>query len=342
MIDNKPRSTAPQQTAPQQIHKPSRAGLISLVVGLIVLGVKFWGYALTNSQVVLSDALESIVNVIASGVALFALRYAATPPDQKHPYGHGKGEFFSAAFEGGLIVFASVMIIADSTRALILGHELRAIDFGMLIVIVAGTLNLMLALYLLRVGRMAGSASLEASGQHLLSDVWTTGASLVGLLVVRATGVSALDALLGIAAGAYLGIVGAKILRGSIGGLLDENNRDVLSSLAQAFNVVQHPGIIGVHGARIMRAGNYHYIDAHVIVPEFWDVQRSHDEVNAFERKAIEHYRYSGEIHFHIDPCRRDYCRKCILANCPVRQEEFSERIHHSLEEVSAKSSSKE
>lgn len=320
---------------------PTYAGMIAVLVGLLVLGIKFLGYAITNSQLVLSDALEGIANVIASAVALVALRYAAEPPDDTHPYGHGKTEFFSAAFEGGLILFAAVMILFDSIRALVIGHEVLAIDQGLLIVALGGGANLLLALYLLRVGRLTHSVTLVASGSHLLSDVWTSVAALGGLLLVRVTGVSALDAALGIAAGIYLGFVGLTILRGSLGGLLDEHNRDVLIHLAEAFNQVNQPGIIGVHGARIMRSGNYHYIDAHVIVPEFWNVQHAHDEVNAFERKVIESYRYSGEIHFHIDPCRRAFCRKCVLSSCPVRANEFESRITHTLGEVTAKNSTK-
>jgi cation diffusion facilitator family transporter len=317
-------------------------GIASLMVGIAALGLKFWAYELTNSQAVLSDALESIVNVVAAGFALIVIHYAARPPDDEHPYGHGKTEFFSAAFEGGLVVFAAVLILIDSALALTTGHVVREADTGLIVLGAAGLLNFALGAALLRVGRNQNSPTLEASGQHVLSDVWTTGAALVGLMLVHFTGAQWIDPLLGLGAGAYLGFVGLRILRASVGGLLDEQNRDVLSHLGTAIDEVRRPGMIGVHGARIMRSGTYHYIDAHVIVPEFWDVRHSHDEVNRFERDAMERYKYKGEIHFHIDPCRRNYCKKCNVSDCQIRRDDFKEKIVHSLQEIVADSSTRD
>jgi len=317
-------------------------GRISFVVGIAALGLKFWAYKLTNSQAVLSDALESIVNVVAAGFALLVIFYAARPPDDDHPYGHGKTEFFSAAFEGGLVVFAAVLILIDSALALSTGHVVREADSGLYILGAAALLNFILGVALLRVGRAKTSPTLEASGQHVLSDVWTSAAALIGLMLVHMTGAHWIDPALGLAAGAYLALVGLRILRAAVGGLLDEQNRDVLSHLATAIDEVRRPGIIGVHGARIMRSGTYHYIDAHVIVPEFWDVKQSHDEVNRFERNAIERYKYSGEMHFHIDPCRRNYCKKCDVADCQIRGAAFRQKIVHTLQEIVSNSSSRD
>lgn len=300
----------------------------------MLLGLKFWCYAITESQVVLSDALESIANVVAPGFAFFIVRYSARPPDDSHPYGHGKSEFFSAAFEGGLIAFAAVFILIESVRAFILGAQPTEVSTGTWVVAGAGLVNLLLGLYVLSVGKRSGSEALVASGHHILSDVWTSAAATAGLILISLTGVTWMDAALGFAAGTYLAFTGSKIVRGSLGGLLDEEDEHKLKAFSAALNRVVRPGIVGVHWTRMMRAGNYHYIDAHVVVPEMWNVLYAHDETNAFERRVMDSYPYEGEIHFHIDPCRRRYCSQCDFLECPVRQASFVRRARYSAKRV--------
>ncbi|NDC37202.1 MAG: cation transporter [Proteobacteria bacterium] len=318
----------------------SRAGFISLAANTLILTCKFFAYEMTGSQAILSDALEGIINIVAAGTAFFVLSVSNRPADRNHPYGHGKAEYFSAAFEGGLISFAAALIVISAGHALVSGHTVSQLDSGLLLVAVAAGLNLVLALYLMRAGKTMQSSALIASGHHSLSDFWTTLATIAGLGLAQLTGLTVIDPIVALGMGALLTWTGVKIVRGSLGALLDEEDEEMLESLADACNRVRLSGIIKVHHVRAMRSGSYHFIDAHVVVPEFWEVHTAHDEVNRFERKLIEAHSHRGEIHFHTDPCRRQHCGQCDLADCPIRQAPFGGLATYTIEGITAKKAS--
>ncbi len=310
------------------------AASLSLAIGALLLALKFWGFRVTGSQAVFSDAMESIVNVAAAIVALIVVVMAARPADKGHPYGHGKIEFFSAAFEGGLIAFAAALICVEAVQALIAGRAVHEAGFGVMIVLGAGVVNLLLGLYLLRAGRKNRSAALAASGQHVLSDFWTSVGIALGLTLVSWTGRQWLDPLTALIVGLALGKTGVKLVRRSVGGLLDEEDREVLGRLVEIIAAKRGDGIIQVHHCRVIRAGGYHHIDAHVVVPEFWGVAKAHGETDAFERAAMSAYPYDGELHFHVDPCRRAYCRFCAVEDCPIRERAFERRRAVNIDEL--------
>lgn len=310
------------------------AANLALAVAIILLGLKFWAFKLTGSQAVFSDAMESIVNVVAALSLLILLRVAAKPADEDHPYGHGKAEYFSSAFEGGLITFAALMIVVEAVGALVSGGQLRELESGLFIVAGAGAANLALGWYLLRLGRKLGSLAIQASGLHILSDFWTSAGVLAALVAVHLTGVLWLDPLAALVVGLLLGRTGFSLLKESTGALMDAEDMSLLRRILELFTRHRSPGIIRIHHTRVIRSGSYHHIDAHVVVPEFWDVMRAHEETDEFERKFIHDYEYDGEIHFHVDPCRRAYCRACDYPNCPVRREPFKEKILFTIEEL--------
>lgn len=314
----------------------SLPGLLALAGGVLVLTLKLCAYAVTGSQAVFSDALESIVNVVAAGVAYALIWYGSKPADRNHPYGHGKSEFFSASFEGGLIACAAVIIALRSLHSIFVEHPLSQLAEGIAIVVVASIVNLLLGVYLLRRGRAMQSDALIASAYHLFSDFWSSGATLVGLLLVHWTGVLVIDPLIALGMGAYLAWIGFRIVRRSLGALLDEEDRELLAAFAVACNTVKVPGLIKIHAARMMRSGSYNFIDAHVVVPEFWDVLKAHGEVNRFERQLMSAFISPGEIHFHLDPCRQAHCRNCELADCGVRRSPFELRNEYTTESITA------
>src|SRR5215813_13379743 len=172
-----------------------RAGSLSLVVAVVLLAAKYQAYLLTGSTAILSDALESIVNVVAAVFAGGGLIFAGRPADRNHPYGHGKIEFFSAAFEGGLIAFAALVIVYEVALSLIRGVEVRRLEFGLVIVLGAGLVNLLLGWHLVRTGRKHDSLTLVADGQHVLSDFYTSVGIVAGLFLVRLTGLAWIDPL---------------------------------------------------------------------------------------------------------------------------------------------------
>ncbi|HUI25608.1 MAG TPA: cation diffusion facilitator family transporter [Candidatus Kryptonia bacterium] len=310
------------------------AAVASLIVGSGLLAAKYVAYQLTASTAILSDAMESIVNVAAAGFAIGGLVFAGRPADRNHPYGHGKIEFFSAAFEGGLIAFAAVMIVYEAGRTLLAGGELRQLDLGLSITGGAGAINLALGAFLIRTGRRSHSLTLIADGQHVLSDFWTSLGVVVGLLLVRVTGLVWLDPLVAGLVGLNLAWTGLRLVRGAAAGLLDEEDTELVRKLLAALNASMVPGIIRVHNLRAIRSGRFSHIDAHLVVPEFWTVERAHDAADTFEREVITGCGIEGEIVFHTDPCRRAYCARCDIADCPIRVEPFRSRPALTVEEV--------
>jgi cation diffusion facilitator family transporter len=313
-----------------------RASRISLAVSLVLLVTKFVGYKLTHSQAVFSDAMESIVNVVAAAVAIFVVWYSRKPADQDHPYGHGKAEFFSAAFEGGLIAFASVLIAVEAVKALLHGSPVEQLNVGVMITFGTGVANALLGLYLLRMGRKAQSPTIEASGHHVLSDFWTSAGIAVGLGVVALTGFQWLDPVIALLMAGYLAKTGFTLVKKSADALLDREDRALLENLLTIVGRQRPSGIIQLHHVRVMRSGHYHHIDAHAVVPEYWDVAEAHDKTDAFEAELMRDYPYRGELHLHVDPCRRAYCRNCDVAGCPIRKHPFEQLRTLSLEELTS------
>jgi cation diffusion facilitator family transporter len=311
-----------------------RAGLISLVVAIVLLAAKYQAYRLTGSTAILSDALESIVNVVAAVFALGGIAFAAQPADRNHPYGHGKVEFFSAAFEGGLIAFAAVLIIYEVIQALLRGAEVHSLDAGLAIVLGAGLVNLGLGLYLLRVGRAYQSLTLVADGKHVLSDFWTSVGIVVGLLLVRVTGIWWLDPLTAAIVALNLMWTGFRLVRHAAGGLLDEEDTALLSRLLAALGSRLGQGVIRVHHLRAIRAGRFHHVEAHLVVPEFWSVEQAHELSEDLAARVISELGVEGELVFHTDPCHRIYCAMCDLDDCTIRREPYRDRPPLSLEEA--------
>ncbi|HNN00505.1 MAG TPA: cation diffusion facilitator family transporter [Turneriella sp.] len=311
-------------------------GKVSLGVSSFLLLVKFFAYYLTNSQAILSDALESIVNVAAATLALFIIHISTKPADRDHPYGHGKAEYFSSVFEGALISFAAIMIFVESIDAIIRGRQIMRIDLGLVLIIAAGIANALLGFYLVRLGKRNQSAALVASGRHVLSDFYTSVAVIAGLLLVRITGIQWLDPASALVVGCVLAWTGFHLVRESVHALMDAEDVALITELGKHFTALRRPGIIRIHHTRVIRSGAYHHIDAHVVVPEFWSVATGHTETNAFEAAVMEQYSHAGEIHFHIDPCRRVYCHACDVAQCPLRRETFARVIPFTFEELTS------
>lgn len=303
-----------------------KAAVISVLVSVFVFAIKVVAYYATHSTAVLSDALESTVNVVASVVALIVIRVVSQPADEDHPYGHGKLEYFSAAFEGGLIFFAALMILRESIDALLSGQAARQLEFGLIIMVAAALINFLLGYYLKKIGDREKSEALRASSAHVISDVWTTVGVLAGLGLVLLTGWQWLDPVIAIVVALNLAYEGYKIVRKAGGSLIDEVDTEVLQELASALEKNRRPGIIDVHKLRIIRSGRFHHVDAHLVVPEYWDVSHTHAYCEEFEKSVVKDYPFDGEIAFHLDPCKRAYCKHCEMVECPIRRHAFEKQ----------------
>ncbi|HYB70406.1 MAG TPA: cation diffusion facilitator family transporter [Candidatus Bathyarchaeia archaeon] len=311
-----------------------RAVVLSIAVSLVLLVAKFEAYRLTGSTAILSDALESIVNVVAAVFALGGLIFAGRPADRNHPYGHGKIEFFSAAFEGGLIAFAAVLIVYEVIQSLIRGPAVRALDLGVAVVLGSGVVNVALGWYLLRAGHRYDSLTLTADGRHVLADSYTSAGIVLGLLLVRFTGLVWLDPVVAAVVALNLMWTGFRLVRQAAGGLLDEEDSAFLERLLVVLRGHVGQGIIRVHHLRAIRSGRFHHVDAHLVVPEFWTVERSHEVAEDLAERVIREMGVEGEMTLHTDPCHRVYCPMCDLDDCPIRRESFGGRPPLTLEEA--------
>jgi cation diffusion facilitator family transporter len=311
-----------------------RAVVISLAVSVVLLAAKYQAYRLTGSTAILSDALESIVNVVAAVFGLGGIIFAGRPADRNHPYGHGKIEFFSAAFEGGLIAFAAVLIVYEVVVALLEGPQVRALDLGVTIVLGAGLINLALGFYLVRTGRKYDSLTLVADGRHVLADFYTSAGIVIGLLLVRFTGIAWLDPLVAAVVALNLLWTGFRLVRVAAGGLLDEEDPALLDRLLKVLQPHLGQGVIRIHHLRAIRAGRFHHVDAHLVVPEFWTVERSHELAEDLGERVVKELGVEGEMTLHTDPCHRIYCAMCDLDDCPIRREAFRGRPPLTLDEA--------
>ena len=309
-------------------------GCLALGMGIAIMALKFLSYHFTGSTAILSDALESVVNVVAAAFALWAVRAADEPPDAEHPYGHGKLEFVTAVFEGGLVSFAALMIGYEAITALIQGAHSPDLGNGFYLVIFAGSLNGALGAILVMIGRRTHSAALEADGKHVLTDFATTIGIIVGLVLVKLTGWAFLDPVIALVMAVLLLFTGIPLVKSAMNGLIDAADPRLLEKILASFERHRRPGIIRLHHIRAMRNGRRIHVDGHLVVPEFWTMEKAHEETEAFDNAVVSEAFLEGEMEFHLDPCRRAYCRICDLGDCPVRQEAFAYRPPLNLKEL--------
>ncbi|HEV3168589.1 MAG TPA: cation diffusion facilitator family transporter [Isosphaeraceae bacterium] len=285
-------------------HLPSlrRAALVSLGVGIVLLVAKWVAYWLTGSHAILSDALESIVNVVASGFALLSVLLSARPPDPKYPYGYGKITYFSAGFEGGMIALAACAILYEAVQGLVYGQELRRLDHGLIIMGAASVVNFALGLWLLRLSRQTDSLVLKAEGRHVVADAYTSTGVVVGVGLVLMTGWRWLDGAVAILVGLNVLWTGYSLVREAFVGLMDRADPDVLAKIVAALQNVRQPGWIDLHQLRCWQAGDRTFVDFHLVVPDHWTVADVHDAHVLCRETLRQVLGDATEMIIHFDP----------------------------------------
>jgi len=268
----------------------ARFAWFSVAAALVTMALKGAAAWMTGSLGLLSDALESFVNLGAALVALVSLRIAVREPDEKHPFGYTKAEYFSSAVEGGLILVASIAIVAAAIPRLISPQPLSHFDVGILISLVAAAVNLGTALVLLRAAKRHDSIALEADGYHLLTDVWTSIGVVAGVGATVLTGWLALDPLIAIAVAVHIAFTGVKVLRRSVLGLMDralpEPDMERIREILQPYRARG----LDYHALRTRRAGRMRLVDMHLLVPGAMTVREAHrvaDEIEGRIREAL-------------------------------------------------------
>lgn len=289
------------------------AAILSVLISALLLGIKFGAYLLTGSTAILSDALESIVNVVASGFAAYSLFLAHQPADAEHPYGHGKVEFLSAGFEGGMILLAAIVILFEAIHQCIRGPAVEQVDAGLLLIIAAGIVNALTGFYLIFSGRRNRSVTLVADGHHLLSDAVTSGAVIAGLFVYRLTGWKYADPVTAIVVSLYIGWTAYGLLRTSAAGLMDQQDfadERLLRGILDAHCADREPRICSYHKLRHRHSGRYLWVDFHIMVPAHWDIDHGHRVASAIEYE-IERAIGEGNATAHVEPCVDESCATC-------------------------------
>ena len=259
---------------------------MSIIAALATIGLKGGAYRITGSVGLLSDALESLVNLAAAIVALIALSAAARPEDEDHRYGHSKAEYFSSGFEGALIMLAAASIVYTSIQRLLAPQPIERITLGVSISVAASVINLLVARVLFRAGRRHQSITLEADAHHLMSDVWTSVGVIVGVSAAAMTGWQRLDPIIAIVVAINIVRTGVNILRRSLMGLLDTAIPDDLQrKITEIMGRHARHGV-RFHALRTRQAGAWRFVDFHVLVPGHWSVQRGHDLLEEIEEEV--------------------------------------------------------
>jgi cation diffusion facilitator family transporter len=300
-----------------------------------LLVTKVIAYYLTNSLAVLTDALESIVNVSAGFIGLYSLYISAKPRDADHPYGHGKAEFISAAIEGTMIGAAGAIILYKAVQHLINPVELKRIDYGILLVAATAVVNYIMGYFCLRTGRKNNSAALEASGRHLQTDTVSTVGIIAGLTLLYFTGYQWIDSAVAILFGTYIIIAGYRITRSSIAGIMDEADMKLLNRLVQVLNSNRRENWVDLHNLRVIKYGSVLHVDCHLTVPWYLNVHQAHGEIDALAQLIRREFGESLELFVHSDGCLPFSCRICSKEECVERKNNFEQRVTWTLENIS-------
>lgn len=277
-----------------------RAAWLSLVGAVVILVLKFTAFLVTGSIGFLSDAAESLVNLVAGAVLIIALTVSEAPPDYRHPYGHAKAEYLSSVLEAALIIVAASVIAWSGVSRLLHPEPLTHLAIGIAVSALAAAANLVLALYLFRVARQERSAALDANARHVLTDVYTSLGVIVGVLLVSLTGAQVIDALLGLAVAVNIVIVGVGVMRRSLSRLLDE--RLPAEEEAKLMDVLEaQPGILGFHRLRTRTSGRVRFAEVDVFVDPRMTVEDAHALVGRLE-DAMHAELDDMETTVHVEP----------------------------------------
>jgi cation diffusion facilitator family transporter len=315
----------------QNLHVQQWVALLSV----LILAVKFIAYYSTHSVAILTDALESIVNVVAGFIGLYSLYVASKPRDMDHPYGHGKAEFLSAAIEGTLIASAGAIILYKAIQNLINPVELHQLDTGIWLVAATAVANFFIGYYCLRIGNKNNSMALVASGRHLQSDTLSTVGIIVGLVLLYFTGMGWIDSVVAIIFGILIMVTGYRILRKSIAGIMDEADADLLGKMVDVLNTNRQENWVDMHNLRVIKYGAVLHLDCHLTVPWYLNVHEAHREIDNLAALVRKEYGESLELFVHCDGCLPFSCRICKKEVCPERKNNFVKEVSWTLENIS-------
>lgn len=298
-----------------------------LGVGVFLFALKITAWIITGSLAILSDALESTMNIISGTVGLYSLYIASKPKDADHPYGHGKVEFIAAGVEGALIFGAGVYIIIESILKFKNPTGVADLDLGIAFIGFSGLVNF-LAGHLSEIrGKATNSMTLISGGKHLKSDAYTTLGLLLGLLIIYFTGLEWIDSIVAMIFASIIIYTGYRVMRKSVAGIMDETDLELLKRIIAVLEENRSDNWIDIHNFRVIKYGATYHIDCHLTVPWYFDVREAHIEVESLTDLIIRYYGAEVELFVHTDPCVPSSCSICSISECKVRQHKFEGRL---------------
>lgn len=306
-----------------------------LAISVLLTGIKFFAFYLTHSNSILTDALESIVNLLTGAFALFSLYYASRPKDEDHPYGHGKIEHLSAGFEGGMIVLAGSAMIYEGVSAFFDKPEIHEADTGIYLTVVAGAINFFIGKYLVNKGKQEHSPALQGEGKHLMSDAWSSVAIVVSLTLVYFTKWYEVDYGVSVLMGIYILVEGFKTLRDSVNDLLDKADFEKINHLIDLLNKNRKKEWIDVHNLRVLKYGETLHVDCHITLPWYQSLEESHAQVDSVEQLIKKDFDREIEFFIHADPCVPPAsCSVCQITDCQHRQSDFKKKVEWNIDNL--------
>jgi cation diffusion facilitator family transporter len=306
---------------------------IAILSVLLFIG-KLWAWYLTHSVTVLTDALESTVNVIAGFIGLYSIILAAKPRDFDHPYGHGKAEFVSSAVEGALIFIAGLMIIYEAVDQLLQPKPLHQLDIGIYITGATGIINFLVGTYAVKVGKKQRSLIVESAGKHLRVDAYSTFAIVIGLGLIILTKQQWLDSAVALLFSGIIIVTGYKLVRRSMSGIMDEADAKLLSDVIGYLQQNRKAEWVDLHNLRVVQYGDVLHIDAHMTLPWYYSVKEADAQIHVLEDMIKQHFENKVEVFIHIDACQPYQCKLCALSNCAERKAPFIQQQEWKLENV--------
>jgi cation diffusion facilitator family transporter len=308
---------------------------IIATISIVLFAIKIAAWYITGSIAILTDGLESIVNVVAGLIGVYSLYVSAKPKDMDHPYGHGKIEFISAAIEGTLIAVAGMIILYKAVMNLRYEHKVQRLDYGIILVAFTAFVNYFAGVACERAGRKNNSLALIASGKHLKTDTYTTIGIICGLILLYVTGIGWIDSVVAIFFACVILVTGYRIIRTSIAGIMDEADDQLLQKVVDLLNANRKVNWIDLHNLRIIKYGPTLHLDCHLTVPWYLNVHEAHGEIDNLSNLVRKNFGESVELFVHSDGCMDFSCPLCDKMDCPVRQHPFEKKIPWTMENIS-------
>uniref|UniRef100_Q3ARH0 Cation efflux protein n=1 Tax=Chlorobium chlorochromatii (strain CaD3) TaxID=340177 RepID=Q3ARH0_CHLCH len=307
------------------------------VTGVLLFVIKMVAWYLTSSVAILTDALESTVNVVSGFIGLYSLYLAAQPRDNKHPYGHGKVEFVSAAIEGTLISIAGLLIVYEALKNLLgTPRPLGQLDYGIALIGVTAVVNYVVGAFAVRQGTKNNSLALIASGKHLQSDTYSTIGITLGLLLLFFTKQVWLDSVVALIFAGVILATGYHIIRDALSGIMDAADESLLKKMVDLLQAHREPQWVDLHNLRIIKYGATLHLDCHVTLPWFFTVRQAEEEVQKLGKLVDTTFGDSLDLSVQSDSCNEALCSLCRYDVCSTRRKPFSSALEWTVENLSS------